>query len=151
MPSYTDEDGGRIQYCTEEELLEFANKLREAGGADVIEAFMPSIPEDETACLLATALNFRCSVGPPAPYSHGQRWVMRLPARTSRKKAERMAAAVDCEVVEAREAYYTGSWPDRVRRTRPRYHIVLPRLIANAARAFDEASRGWTVKYRKEV
>lgn len=50
--------------ATEQELLDFANKIRKAGGADILDALLPSIPTDPESCLIARALNFRSSVGP---------------------------------------------------------------------------------------
>lgn len=44
------------------EVIEFANKVREAGGGDVISGLLPSIPETPNSCLIANALNFDCSV-----------------------------------------------------------------------------------------
>ncbi len=45
-----------------EELLEFANKVRVAGGGKVIEALMPAIPRNPHACLVAKNLNFNCKI-----------------------------------------------------------------------------------------
>lgn len=51
-----------MECLTEEELLEFANKIREAGGAELIEALLPSRPNDPSSCLIANALNFTSRV-----------------------------------------------------------------------------------------
>ena len=45
-----------------EELLEFINKVREAGGSYPLEALMPGVPLDGTNCLLARNLDFNCAV-----------------------------------------------------------------------------------------
>lgn len=132
--------GGRIPYCTEAELMEFANKVRQAGGANIIDAFMPSEPEQPTACLIANALNFSCSVVPAGEQkSNGEHdhWYMALPKNMSIKKAQTIADAVNCRL-------YTHSGRYGVIERR----IVLPRLIGNAAHAFDSATRGWVTKYR---
>lgn len=44
------------------EVITFANKIRNAGGADIINELMPSIPEEPNSCLIANALNFDCEV-----------------------------------------------------------------------------------------
>jgi hypothetical protein len=41
-----------------DEVIEFANKLREAGGGEVINELMLSKPQDSDSCLIANALNF---------------------------------------------------------------------------------------------
>lgn len=48
--------------ATIEEVKEFANKVRQAGGANPLDALMPAIPEDPSACLIARNLNFSCQV-----------------------------------------------------------------------------------------
>jgi hypothetical protein len=39
--------------ATLQETLDFANKVREAGGADALDALMPSSPQEPGACLIA--------------------------------------------------------------------------------------------------
>lgn len=45
-----------------EELFEFANAVRAAGGGNPIDALMPAVPEVSTQCLIAKNLNFNCVV-----------------------------------------------------------------------------------------
>lgn len=45
-----------------EELLVFANAVREAGGGNPIDALLPATPVDPNACLIAKNLNFNCEV-----------------------------------------------------------------------------------------
>lgn len=45
-----------------EEVLEFANNVRKAGGGQLIDGLFPSIPQEPTYCLIANALNFDCEV-----------------------------------------------------------------------------------------
>jgi hypothetical protein len=45
-----------------EEVVSFANDIREAGGGSLIDGLMPSYPEDANSCLIANALNFDCDV-----------------------------------------------------------------------------------------
>ena len=56
-----------------DELLEFANKVREAGGGAVLHALMPAVPEDPKACLVAANLNFNCWVQHSVRHN---RWAM---------------------------------------------------------------------------
>lgn len=48
--------------ATLEEVKEFANKVREAGGANPLDALMPAVPQESYSCLIARNLNFNCSV-----------------------------------------------------------------------------------------
>lgn len=57
--------------ATADELMDFVNKIREAGGADVITAFFPSEPFSPKLCLIARALNFDCAVDTS---SYGSLW-----------------------------------------------------------------------------
>lgn len=50
--------------CSVNELRDFANKLREIGGADVITELLPSNAGNADSCLIANALNFDSKVGP---------------------------------------------------------------------------------------
>lgn len=116
MPEIIEHDGEVIMenVATEEELLAFANKIREAGGADIIPALFPSRKGDSTSCLIATALNFSCRVD-----SDGyEEWFMECNSVIAQKIEE----AMDLEVrYEGNTAY-----------------VMLPEHIGNAAEAFDE-------------
>ena len=59
-------DGDRFsgKWATEEELLEFCNQVREAGGGEIINALLPGITENPQTCLIARNLNFSCEVTP---------------------------------------------------------------------------------------
>jgi hypothetical protein len=56
-----------------DEIISFANKIREAGNADLIDGLLPSVPEDANSCLIANALNFDCAVN-----SHSGDWCMEI-------------------------------------------------------------------------
>lgn len=58
-PTWVAEDRASI-----DEVLAFANAVREAGGANPLDALVPGIPDKENACLIARNLNFSCSVFP---------------------------------------------------------------------------------------
>lgn len=121
---------GSIEYATEAETLVFANRVRVAGGAEFLKALLPSVPGHAGACLIANALNFGCAVRPNGSRSsyNGEfdHWYMELPL------------SVDGESLS-----YKLNLP------KLGSYLVLPRMIGNAAHAFDNASDGWTLKYRK--
>jgi hypothetical protein len=103
-----------------EELLDFVNKARAAGGADVLEALLPSMPGDESACLIANGLNFGCTVnGHSSVNSDEPQWAMYFPDNLDSSQARDIADALGCEY------------------DRRRHCIVLPQRIGNAAQAFD--------------
>src|SRR4051812_34694482 len=95
------EDGSenprRIPFASKDELLAYANRIREAGGANALDALLPSTPQQNSACLIARALNFGCKVYPyvsETDYADGsQRWVMKTPdAGTTRQLAKAIGA-----------------------------------------------------------
>lgn len=59
--------------ATLDELLTFANEIREAGGGNPIDAIMPAIPMDSQQCLIAKNLNFNCKV---SGSNEGSGWTM---------------------------------------------------------------------------
>lgn len=81
--------------ATLDELLDFANKVREAGGGNPLDALMPAVPEDATQCLIAKNLNFNCSVGGGPGQDHplhdSDAWWMTVADRDVR---DRIAAAL---------------------------------------------------------
>lgn len=125
----------KVEYATEEELLEFANKVRKAGGANALDALMPSdvgIPE---SCLIANALNFDCRVEGVEDCQDGSHlWGMfpDVPDGLVWELARKLAEETGCRLTPAEDG------------------IILPARIGNAADAFDNASRGWVTKYRNE-
>lgn len=127
------DDGGFRPVATEEELLEFANKVREAGGADVIDALLPSTPEDAHSCLIANALNFKCHVDgwshptitPSPKYKDGSsKWAMYFPENMSEADRRKIIDAVPGRAVKDT---LTGHG----------ICMLLPKHIGNAAEAFD--------------
>jgi len=160
MPSFTDTNGKRRNYATEEELLEFANKMREAGDAKPLEALMPSVPQDEKSCLIANAVNFRSTVLPVegGKWPDGtDLWVM-IPERVGKERLAKIAEAVGCPLIEVWTPK-TGGWLQVERpneedlnwfKMRTIEVIRLPKDIGLAANAFDQGE-GWTVKYNINV
>lgn len=121
-PQFYDGLGNIITYATEEEVIEFANKIRKAGGANILDTLMPSQVSNTRHCLIANALNFSCRVITVYKLEGGQfKWNMILPSN--------LELSIDCERI--------GN------------AIVLPQHIGNAAHAFDCATDGWTIKYRR--
>lgn len=120
MPTLELRDGTRIRFAGKDEVLAYANRIREAGGANALDALLPSDPNQSSSCLIARALNFSCQVYPEGSlYIDGSRhWVMELPdAETTRRVAKAMKA--------------------RVVRLDGRLVMRLPKRIGNAAAAFD--------------
>ena len=109
--------------ATLEELLEFANKVREAGGGDVIEALMPSNPAIPESCLIANALNFNCQVSGGI----GEPWYMMISDRAvARKIVDKLG--LKGEYLE-----------DSALSTRAA-NVYLPDKIGHVARDFDRAA-----------
>lgn len=123
MPKYTMISGCKV--ATEEELLRFANVVRQAGGANPIEALLPSRPEKPSECLIANALNFSCSVNRGALGYHDDSyefvWYMEFPYNMDEDRIREIAKGAHC----------------RVRRPGSQLVMQLPRHIGNAAWAFD--------------
>lgn len=121
---------GVFPVATEEELIEFVNKGRKAGGADILSALIPSVPSIATQCLIANALNFSCAVECP-PEGGGlvckdgyrYKWAMVFPSNMSVETMQSIAHAYETEI----ETDECDTW------------IILPAHIGNAADAFDES------------
>lgn len=119
--SYTSLDDPKVHsVATEEELLEFANKVREAGGGDIIPALLPSYLGDADACLIARALNFQCSVD--GIYDSEEDWAMDV-------HDVELAIELDARIPELELLL------DKYGNRTPR--LKLPEHIGNAAAAFD--------------
>ena len=131
MPRDIEFDSGEVYpVATEEELLEFVNKARAAGGADILEALLPSKPEIASQCLIANGLNFGCTVSPinrPADLENDDEyrfvWGMTLPPNISEDQIDSIAEALGL---------------GRASRPSGRTLGPLPAHIGNAADAFDE-------------
>lgn len=136
--------------ATEQELLDFANAIRKAGGANVIQALLPSEQGDPNRCLIANALNFSCSVGGLMATKDGDSfpensegdypWFMTFPENmdTDRIRAiakivpgARFAWGYDEDYATTQE----GGFELRYTRVPA---LRLPLHIGNAAHAFDD-------------
>lgn len=130
-----------VEYATEDEVLEFANKVRQAGGANILKALLPSEPNVPSQCLIANALNFSCHVSTGAASlglpSGSFQWYMELPENIGSEKAKAIADYVGCEL-------------KTIDRGKLVFRILLPEHIGNAAHAFDKGV-GWTCKYNNLI
>jgi len=51
-----------MKRVSKQELFEFANAIREAGGGNSLDALLPGEPSDSSKCLIARNLNFGCEI-----------------------------------------------------------------------------------------
>jgi hypothetical protein len=125
--TYEEREKVQVEYATESELLAFANKVRQAGGANPIPALLPAYPSDPNRCLIALALNFECEVD--SAYVLGtyedktRRWGM----RTTHEIAGKLAEAEGFETIPVDSTSDNAGC-----------YVVLPQRIAACAVAFDK-------------
>lgn len=119
--------------ATEQELLDFCNRVREAGGTTILDELLPSRPGNAGECLIANALNFGCKVWPDEILEDNLKagvvrwkWFMYLPGNLSAEQRRAIAEAVGNELVPA------GQSGDE--------KVELPTEIGNAAHAFDKGA-----------
>lgn len=135
------------EVATEEELLAFANKVRQAGGANVLEALLPSTPNQMKTCLIANALNFGCQIEPVennlpgsdvrTKWSDGTLvWGMRFPDKMNHEDRQKICKAVGCKLAVIDEHEDWDS--DDEDATVLVHGMLLPKPIGNAADAFDQ-------------
>jgi len=121
--------------ATLNEVLDFANKVREAGGGNPLDALMPAVPQDSSQCLIARNLNFNCEVYGSSyqgerflsdrhGYNTDEFWSMFVDDGDT---AQKIAAAIDSDVF-SRTVLGTTQW-----------EIPLPPRIGAVARDFDSA------------
>jgi hypothetical protein len=130
------EGKGTFPVATEEELIEFANKVRTAGGADVIDALLPSTQTEPAMCLIANALNFSSHISPleganSLDHRYGPEyryvWAMHLPFDMADSIALAISEAAGVALVRV---FFDGDLCTAL--------APLPPHIGNAADAFDE-------------
>lgn len=159
MPRQLEVAGYKLPVATEDELLEFANKLRQAGNASLLDSLLPSVKNDQRHCLIARNLNFDSVVVPELSVDgyadDSDVWAMApaLNHRLKRKDTQiadikraneqvrALAKAARLKTITVPETVYDktveiGVYPeieivDRIK-------IKLPKHIGNAAAAFDE-------------
>lgn len=111
----------KVEIATESELLEFCNRVRKAGGGDILPALLPGVPSSANTCLIARNLNFECSVT-RGSWDKTDNWSMfvddlEIGARIASK------LRVDCRI-----HYRDSFWVE----------VKLPVVISNSAKAFDK-------------
>lgn len=120
--------------ATETELLDFANTIRKAGGANVIEALLPAWQNDSESCLIANALNFGCRVdtGVLGNLKNGDPvWHMEFPYNMDPQRVQAIADATPgCKL---RKRDHEG-------RKLEGLFMQLPQYIGNAALSFDQGT-----------
>lgn len=140
MPVNIDMYGLISSIATEEELLEFANKVRAAGGANILDALLLSKRSQSSACLIARALNFDCEVNQWKPTdnrisvdwpSGNPKWVM-MPQRGDGAHSEKLTRQLSKDLKLRLVRNMTRRHPLEFV-----YGLLLPETIGNAARAFD--------------
>lgn len=109
--------------ATLEELLVFANAVREAGGGNPLDALMPAVPEDASQCLIAKNLNFNCTVAPGGPDGE---WCMGFGG--NQELRNRIAESLDLAIWDYQPPTLTGS---------SQYFVILPPEIGQVANDFD--------------
>lgn len=65
-----------VEPASIEKVLEFCNAVREAGGANPLDALLPSVPAESDSCLIARNLNFSCTVTPIGHHLNPNKWIM---------------------------------------------------------------------------
>lgn len=124
-----------------EEVKDFANKVRAAGGGNPIDALMPAVPENPHACLIAKNLNFNCEVtGGTFEWvtPEGERltlndWIMVVGNKRTRDK---IAEGLELSTANRTRLSYRPSG-ERFHTTE--YAVVLPPEIGQVAHDFDLA------------
>lgn len=121
--------------ATLEELLEFANKVREAGGGNPLDALMPAVPADASQCLIAKNLNFNCEVD--KPFAGGD-WAMNF--HSDRETRDAVAEALGLEPRTTPDLPENMSPPQRAQYEDEdfSYYVMLPDEIGQVAEEFDE-------------
>jgi hypothetical protein len=127
--------------ATLEEVHQFANAVREAGGGNPIDALMPAVPVSGQECLIAKNLNFNCSVF-QIEHLLSARWAMILDDKDTR---DRIATSLDLASVDIDNTIQeNGFYGDNIPYFDHKYHpescwaIILPAEIGAVAHEFDE-------------
>lgn len=111
--------------ATLDELLVFCNKVREAGGGELIDALMPGDECDPHSCLIARNLNFDCFVNKTG--GEPSSWFMAVP---NEAVAEDISRKLDLPTTEVPNPWYDEDDEYVVA-------VKLPVSIGRVAEAFD--------------
>jgi hypothetical protein len=133
-----------VPVATQDELLEFANRLREAGGAELLTDLPVGLALDATQCLIASSLNFESQVDAGCD-EVGEFWYMRVGfAPFTQEQVGKIEA-----VMGSRTAFWTDEYEeyeppvsdDGTYAIAPDVTWRLPEHIGHAADAFDRGVR----------
>jgi hypothetical protein len=102
-----------------DELLDFANEVRVAGGGEVINELLMSEPTQPNNCLIANALNFDCEVS-----DNLGDWAM----ITDSEIVEKISSATGLNII---------GWSEDYEAYEEEIGVELPKHIEYVARAFD--------------
>lgn len=102
----------------ESEVLDFCNKVREIGGADILDSLLPGTPGQKNTCLIARNLNFNCRIMPLGSHNDPYSWVIEI---SDSNIATKIANEMELEYL------YEGA-------------IKLPLALAEVAIKFDNYS-----------
>jgi hypothetical protein len=116
------ERSGVAAVATEQELLDFCNRLRRIGGADLLPALAPGRTGDAESCLIARGLNFGCTVDGKGD----DLWEMETYQSFTDEQVEAITALMGDDP-------YSGDYDCHC--------WTLPKHIGNAAEAFDRGLR----------
>lgn len=122
-----------------DELLEFANKVRKAGGGNPLDALMPAVPQSAKQCLIAKNLNFNCEVDTLVETQHAGDWVMKL---EDTEIADKIATALDLERLDLDIDDY--DYDDEYDLN---HLVILPPEIGQVAADFDH----WSDSFVTEI
>lgn len=131
------------EVATIEEVTEFCNKVRVAGGANAIDSLMPGIPANSNSCLIAKNLNFNCEVEQDLNNWDGQFdklgydeeesvWTMTIRGSNAVDIGKKIEKNVEDIVLYSYEEHEYGGceYKEAV--------LVIPAKIGRVANAFDE-------------
>lgn len=115
-----------VERASLEKVLEFANKVREAGGGNPLDALLPAVPADAQQCLIAKNLNFNCHVRQDGENN----WVMVV---RDEALARSICGALELQYDNNSEEEIVGSGWRHVEI----FEILLPLEIGQVAEDFD--------------
>lgn len=120
--------------ATLEELLEFANKVREAGGGNPLDALMPAVPADASQCLIAKNLNFNCEVDK----LFNDDWTMNFHSDRATRDAVAEGLGLESRTTPDLPENMSPAQREQYEDEDFSYYVMLPDEIGQVAEEFDE-------------
>lgn len=102
-----------VKSATREGLLEFCNRVREAGEAALLDQLLPGKPGNPRACLIARNLNFECTVN-GISHSRGGGWGMSSTNPLLKTIAEKLGLCLFEDPGLIGDAFYTMALPPEI-------------------------------------